>query len=411
VGQNNILVGIDVGSTKVIACVGKVEEGNIDIIGIGKSANQGIRKGVIIDLEETVSSISAALEEAERMSGLPLQDAVIGISGPHIESETTKGVVAVARSDGEIGDQDMDRAVEAARVIPNRPNREVLHIIPQSFIIDGQDEIKDPRGMSGIRLEVNSLIISSSTNAIKGLARAIDQSGLHTVDIVFSPLATSKLLLSKRQMDIGAILVDIGASATSYAVYEEGDLISSGVIPIGSSHITNDLAIGLRTTLDIADAIKLKYGYAIPDKIPEKEELSLNKFDKNEEGSVSLRYISEIIEARLNEIFLIVKNNLSQIGRDGMLPAGIVLTGGGAKTEGIVELAKSTMCLPAQVGKPVMEISGLVDKIEDPIYSTSIGLMMWGKDKMGGGNSFDFDMPGLNGIIGKVRSMFKSFLP
>lgn len=410
-GQNNILVGIDVGSTKVIACVGKVEEGNIDIIGIGKSANQGIRKGVIIDLEETVSSISAALEEAERMSGLPLQDAVIGISGPHIESETTKGVVAVARSDGEIGDQDMDRAVEAARVIPNRPNREVLHIIPQSFIIDGQDEIKDPRGMSGIRLEVNSLIISSSTNAIKGLARAIDQSGLHTVDIVFSPLATSKLLLSKRQMDIGAILVDIGASATSYAVYEEGDLISSGVIPIGSSHITNDLAIGLRTTLDIADAIKLKYGYAIPDKIPEKEELSLNKFDKNEEGSVSLRYISEIIEARLNEIFLIVKNNLSQIGRDGMLPAGIVLTGGGAKTEGIVELAKSTMCLPAQVGKPVMEISGLVDKIEDPIYSTSIGLMMWGKDKMGGGNSFDFDMPGLNGIIGKVRSMFKSFLP
>lgn len=409
--QSNISVGIDVGSTKVITCVGKFEDGKIDIIGMGKSNNCGIRKGVIVDIEETVSAISASLEEAERMAGVPLQAAIVGITGPHIEAEETRGVIAVSRGDGEITPEDATRAIEAAKINPNKPNREVLHVIPQGFIIDGQEEIKDPTGMTGIRLEVISSVISSSTNAVKSLGRAIDQSGLHVLDLVFSPIATSKVLLSKRQMDIGVILVDIGASSTSYAVFEEGNMINCGVIPIGSTHITNDIAIGLRTNIEIADAIKLKYGYAIPDKIGEKEEISLNKMDKNEEGVASVKYVAEIIEARLNEIFLMIKDALREIGRDGTLPAGIVLTGGGARTEGIVELAKNTMCLPAQVGKPVIEISGLVDKIDDPVYATSIGLMLWGKDKIGGGSSFDFDVPGLTGIIGKVRNVFKSFLP
>lgn len=409
--QNNISVGIDVGSTKVISCVGKFENGTIDIIGIGKSSNCGVRKGVIVDVEETVSAISASLEEAERMAGIPLQSAVVGISGPHIESEESRGVIAVSRGDGEITGQDTARAIEAARVTPNKPNREVLHVIPQTFIIDGQEEIKDPSGMTGIRLEVKASVITSSTNAVKSLGRAIDQSGLQMEEIVFSPIATSKILLSKRQMDIGVILVDIGASTTSYAVFEEGDLLYCGVIPVGGTHITNDIAIGLRTNIEIADAIKLKYGFAIPDKVGEKEEITLSKLDKNEEGVASVKYVSEIIEARLNEVFLMIKDNLREIGRDGTLPAGIVLTGGVSKTDGIVELAKSTMCLPAQVGKPILEISGLVDKLDDPVYSTSIGLMHWGKDKTGGGASFDFDVSSLNGIVNKVRSVFKNFLP
>lgn len=410
--QNNISVGIDVGSTKVITCVGKFDNGTINIIGMGKSSNCGIRKGVIVDIEETVSAISASLEEAERMAGIPLQSAVVGITGPHIESGEVSGVIAVSRSDGEITAEDASRAIEAAKINPNKPNREVLHVIPQSFIIDGQEEIKDPTGMSGIRLEVKASVISSSTNAVKSLGRAIDQSGLHITDLVFSPIATSRVLLSKRQMDIGVILVDIGASSTSYSVFEEGDLISCGVIPIGSTHITNDIAIGLRTNIEIADAIKLKYGYAISDKVGEKEEINLNKMDKNEEGTASIKYVAEIIEARLNEIFLMIKDSLRNIGRDGTLPAGIVLTGGGARTEGIIELAKNTMCLPAQIGKPILEISGLVDKLDDPVYATGIGLMLWGKDKIGGGgSSFDFDVPGLTGIVSKVRSVFKSFLP
>lgn len=409
--QNNISVGIDVGSTKIITCVGKFENGTTDIIGIGKSINQGIRKGVIVDIEETVSAISSSLGEAERMAGFQIESAIIGISGAHIEAEESKGVIAVSRPDGEITDEDAKRAIEAARAIPNKPNREVLHVMPRTFIIDGQESIKDPTGMNGIRLEVDANIISTSTNAIKSLSRAIDQAGLHVEEVVFSPLATTRVLLSKRQMDIGVILIDLGASTTSFAVYEEGDLIHCGVIPIGSTHITNDIAIGLRTNIDIAEVIKTKYGYAIPDKVAEKEEIELNKIDKNEQGTANIKYVSEIIEARLNEIFLMIKDELREINRDGTLPAGIVLTGGGTKIDGVVELAKATMCLPAQVGKPIMEISGLVDKLDDPVYSTSIGLMLWGKDKTGGGNSFDFDVKSFNGLLGKVRSAFKNFLP
>ncbi|MCL5019196.1 MAG: cell division protein FtsA [Patescibacteria group bacterium] len=409
--QNNISVGIDVGSTKIITCVGKFENGSVDIIGLGKSSNQGVRKGVIVDIEETVSAISSSLEEAERMSGIPIQSAIVGISGPHIEAEESKGVIAVSRTDGEITDEDAKRAIDAAKAIPNKPNREVLHVIPKTFLIDGQEAIKDPTGMTGIRLEVDANIISTSTNALKSLTRSIDQAGLHIEEIVFSPIATTKVLLSKRQMDIGVILIDLGASTTSFAVYEEGDLLHCGVVPIGSTHITNDIAIGLRTNIDIAEMIKIKYGYAIPDKVAEKDEINLSKLDKNEEGVANAKYVSEIIEARLNEIFLMIKNDLSKIGRDGTLPAGVVLTGGGTKIDGIVELAKATMCLPAQIGKPIMEISGLVDKTDDPVYSTSIGLMLWGKDKTGGGNSFDFDVKNWNGILGKVRSAFKNFLP
>lgn len=409
--QNNISVGIDVGSTKVITCIGKFDNGIIDIIGLGKSTNCGIRKGVIVDIEETVSAITASLEEAERMSGVALQNAIVGISGSHIESSETKGVIAVARSDGEISEQDMTRAIDSVRITPNKPNREVLHVIPKNFIIDGQEYIKDPTGMTGIRLEVNAQVISSSTNAIKSLTRAVNQAGLNIQEIVFSPLAISKVLLSKRQIDIGVLLIDIGASTTSYAIYEEGDLLFCGVIPLGSTHITNDIAIGLRTNIEIADTIKLKYGYAIPDKVSEKEEINLSKLDKNETAVASVRYVSEIIEARINEILCMIKDDLRKIDRDGTLPAGIVLTGGGSKIDGIIELTKSTMCLPAQVGKPIVEISGLVDKLDDPVYSTSIGLMLWGKDKIGGGNSFDFDVNGINGIVGKVKSIFKNFLP
>lgn len=409
--QSNISVGIDVGSTKVVTCVGKFENGVTDIIGIGKSENLGIRKGVIVDIEETVSAISASLEEAERMSGLPIQNAVVGISGPHIEAEETKGVVAVSRTDGEISETDMQRALESARISPNKPNREILHVIPTTYVIDGQDEIKDPTGMTGIRLEVVANVISTSTNALKSLGRALDQAGVGISDMVFSPLATARVLLSKRQMDIGVILIDIGTSNTSFAIFEEGDLLHCGVVPIGSSHITNDIAIGLRTNIELAEVIKLKYGFAVPDKVAEKDEISLNKLDKNEEGVANIKYVSEIIEARLNEVFLMIKDDLRDIERDGTLPAGIVLTGGGAKIDGIVELAKATMCLPAQVGRPIIEISGLVDKLDDPVYSTGIGLMLWGKDKTGGGPSLDFNGAGINGIVGKFKSVFKNFMP
>ena len=368
-----------------------------------------MRKGVIVDIEETVSAISAALEEAERMAGIALKNAVIGIDGSHIESTQSKGVIAVSRADGEISEQDVDRVIQAARAIPNRPNREILHAIPMKFIIDGQDEVKDPLGMSAIRLEVDTQIISTSTNAIKNLQRCVEQSGITPIEIIFSPIATSKVLLSKRQMEIGVLLIDIGASSTSYAVFEEGDLINCGVIPIGSAHITNDIAIGLRTSIEIAEALKLKHGFAIPDKVSEKEEVQLKSIDKREEGSASVKYISEIIEARLKEILLIIRQRLEEIGRDGTLPAGIILTGGGSKLEGIIELAKETLRLPAQIGAPLIEVNGLVDKLDDPVYATSVGLMLWGKDKST--PSFQLDTGSVSGVLEKAKQFLKQFMP
>ncbi len=409
--ETNISTGIDIGDTKVVTCVGKLEAGEIDIIGIGKNQNNGIRKGTIVNVEETVSAISASLEEAERMAGVPIESAVVGITGPSIECEQSKGVIAISRQDGEITPDDLTRVIDAAKAIPSRPNREILHVIPVSFVIDGTETVKDPVGMTGIRLEVVANIISASSNAVKSLTRSVQQAGVNITDLVFSPLSTSKVLLSSRQMDIGVMLVDIGASTSSYAVFEEGELITCGVIPVGSTHITNDIAIGLRINIDLAETIKLKYGYALPDKIDEKEEIDLAKLDKNEDEKVNLKYIAEIIEARLNEIFMLISDNLTRVNCNTSLPGGVIITGGGSKIEGIVELTKNVMRLPAQIGKPVPEISGLIDKLSDPIYSTTIGLMIWGKDRQSGGSSINLDLPGLNNVVTRFKSVFKKILP
>lgn len=407
--RESISVGVDIGSTKIITCVGKFENGNIDIIGIGKSQNQGMRKGSIVDIEETVSAISASLEEAERMAGMPLNYATVGIDGAHIEATDSKGLIAVSRADGEITEEDIVRVVEAARAVPNKPNREILHVMPRNFIIDGQEGVKDPTGMNGIRLEVDACVISTSTNAIKNIQRCVEQSGLNINDIVFAPLAEAKILLSKRQMEIGVILIDIGAASTSYAIYEEGDLIHCGVVPIGSSHITNDIAIGIRTSIEVAEILKLKHGFALPEKVSEKEEVELKSIDKKEDGVASVRYISEIIEARLKEILLIIQDRLQMISRDGTLPAGVILTGGGAKLEGVIELTKETLRLPAQIGTPLQEVGGLIDKLDDPVYSTSIGLMLWGRDKSQS-NIFT-DNTAVSGALSKAKNFFKQFLP
>lgn len=412
--KKNIVVGLDVGTTKISTVVGQLTEGVVDIVGVGQSESSGLRKGEIVDIEETVSSISVSLEEAERMSGTPLQDAFVSIGGVKVSAQNSKGVIAVSRADGEISENDVSRVIEAARAIPNSPNREIIHVIPRTFTIDGQTDIKDPVGMSGIRLEVDALVVSTSTSSVKNLNKCVNQSGLQINEIIFAPLATAKFLLSKRQKEIGVILIDIGAATTNYAVYEEGEILTCGIIPIGSLHISNDIAIGLRINIETAEKIKIKYGSAYPEKINEKEEIDLSKIDKTEEGFVSLKYVAEIIEARINEIFQMIKDTLSEIGRDGMLPAGVILTGGGAKLEGIVDLTKENLHLPAQVGVALPELSGIVDKLADPVYATSIGLMTWGIDsdqhaKSSLGNIGN--LPAVSGFVDKAKNIFKQFMP
>lgn len=410
--QRNVVVGIDVGSTKIATTIGHMQENGIDIIGVGYAHSNGLRKGMVVDIEETVSSISASLEEAERMSGIPVNEAVVSIGGVHIQASSSKGVVAVSRQDGEISENDVLRVLDAARSVSVPPNREILHALPRSFAIDGQQGIKDPIGMSGIRLEVDTQVISGATAPIKNLSKCLAQAGVNIADMVFAPLAASRAVLSKRQREIGVCLVDIGGGTTSYAIFEEGDVLHAGVLPIGATHITNDIAIGLRTSIDTAEVIKIKHGSALPDKVNPDTELDLSKIDKNEEGKANLKYVAEIIEARLNEILLMVRDELRKVGREGMLPAGIVLTGGGAKQEGIIELAKNTLKLPAQVGTLSHDVSGMVDNISDPMYASSVGLMLWGLEA---GNAASSSKRGSSLKIGstldRAKNIFKNFLP
>lgn len=409
--QRNVVVGIDVGSTKIATVIGHQQENGIDIIGVGFAPSNGLRKGMVVDIEETVSSISASLEEAERMSGLPVTEAFVSIGGTDIQATSSKGIVAINRQDGEITDNDMLRVIEAARSVSVPPNREILHAIPRGYMVDGQESIKDPVGMTGIRLEVDTQVISAATAPIKNLTKCLNQAGVNVNEFVFTPLATSRAVLSKRQREIGVCLIDIGGGTTSFAIFEEGVMLHAGVIPVGATHITNDIAIGLRTSIDLAEVIKVHHGTANPDAVGSKE-LDLSKLDKNEEGKVALKYVSEIIDARLNEILIMIRDEMRKVGREGMLPAGVVFTGGGARQEGLVELAKHTLKLPAQVGKLAHEVSGMVDNISDPLYSASVGLMLWGLEA---GNDASQSKGG-NGIkIGsaftKAKSIFKNILP
>ena len=404
----NLVVGLDIGSTKVACCLGHHEEGMTEILGYGLAPCSGLRRGIVVDIEETVSAISACLEKAERMSGFLIDRAFVGVGGTHIESENSKGVIAVSRADGEITEDDAERVVEAARAVSLPPNREILHVIPKMFIIDGQEGIKDPVGMSGVRLEVDAHVIGVATGAIKNLTKCIFQSEITIDELVFGPLALAKLLISKKQKEIGVILIDLGAGTTSLAVFEEGDLIHSAVLPIGSAHITNDIAIGLRTSLEVAEKVKKEHGFCDSSQIAEKETIDLSKIEKNEEGEFSKKYVAEIIEARISELFSMVKDELRKIERDGMLPAGAVLTGGGSRLKGLVDAAKNSLKLPVQIGLPTLQLSGMVDKIDDPVYAQAVGLVLWGVEER---SRKGFVKISVSGLPRKIKDFFKQFIP
>jgi len=411
--KKDIFCGLDVGTNKIAVVVGqKNESDNPEVIGVGKVENQGMRRGIIVDIEETISAISAALEQAERMAGLSIEQAYVGLGGAHIESSNSKGVIAVSRADGEISDEDMARVIEAARAVSIPTNREIIHVIPRSYIVDGQEGIKDPIGMTGIRLEVEAHVISGSTPAIKNLSRCIYQAGLDIEEYVFPSLASATYLLTKQQKDIGVILIDIGFATTTVAVFEEGDILHSKILPIGGSHITNDIAIGLRTSIETAEKIKIKHGDANPKNFNENNKLDLSKLDPNEDQEISLKYVSEIIEARLLEIFSLVQDELKKIDRQGTMPAGVILTGGGSKLKNITEIAKEILKIPVKVGKPATELTGLVEKLNDPVYSVSTGLMLWG---FGTQNSQNLKNPPsknkINQTTSKIKGWFKHFIP
>ena len=358
------------------------------------------------------------MKNAERTSGIPISRAIVSIGGSHIKYQESQGVVAIGKADGEITADDIMRSLTAAETISLPSNTEILHVIPRSFTVDEQKDIKDPLGMNGIRLEVSAMLVLGSTPVIKNLSKCVYQAGVEVDDLVFSALAAAKAALAKRQKELGVILIDIGGGTTSFAVYEEGDLVQVGVVPIGGGHITNDIAIGLRTSIDVAEKVKMNYGSALPDEIGKKDQINLAEIDQNEEGEVSRHHVAEIIEARLEEIFTLIDKELRKTSRSGMLPAGAVLVGGGAKLPGVIDLAKKILRLPAQTGFP-LELGGIVDKVDEPGFVTAVGLALWGAEEatLNSPGSLRMKLPAIDGLprightVDKMKGWLKKFLP
>lgn len=405
--KEEIFVGLDIGSFKITTVVGKTdEEGELNIIGVGTSFNTGVRKGIVNEIEETVSGISESMETAERMAGVQLDSATINLNGGHISSFNSKGVVAVGKANQEVTFEDTVRVDEAAQAVQIPTNKEILHVIPRIYSVDGQEGVKDPVGMTGIRLEGEVQIVTVSEPAAKNLKKCVSQAGIQAEDIIASPLAASKAVVTKREKELGCVVIDIGASTTGLIVYEDEKPLYVSVLPVGSAHITNDIAIGLRTSIDVAEKVKLKYGTSLSKTVPEREKIDLSEIDMNEEGIIPRKHVAEIIEARLNEIFTLIKNELRRINRDGQLPAGAVLTGGGAKLEDIDQVAKNVLKLPCVIGKP-HNLKGMVDKVYDPRFSTAVGLMLYQLEEaehIGGSRQVGI-------AFSKIKRVFKTFMP
>lgn len=406
--RDKIIVGLDIGTQSIKTVIAKKRNDNerIQIIGVGNAPTFGVRKGIVVNIEEAVNSIKASVAEAERLSGVEVVAVNVNLDGSHISSKMSKGVVAVSRADQEISAEDIKRVIGAAEAVSLPQNKEILHVIPREFIIDGESGIKDPLGMRGVRLELNALIVECSTPVLKNIERCIDAAGFDLNRVVLSPLAAAHSTLTKRQKELGVLVLDIGSATTGLAVYEDGDIIHTQILPIGSAHITNDIAIGLRTNIDVAEKIKIDYGVCLPEEVSKKEVIDLAKLGHQEPGHAMKKEIAEIIEARLEEIFDLVNKELKKIGKQNLLPAGVVLLGGGAKLPGIIELSKKILKLPAQVGFP-QDVDGLVDHIEDPAYATAVGLVKW-----------DMDIPGpipaggsLRSPFGWLKRAFKNLMP
>lgn len=414
--KETIITGLDLGSTTVRIIVGQAfsdgTETKLQILGAAEHASEGVHRGSITSIDDAAASISACLQKAERIAGLPVENAWVGIAGIHIVSQTTRGVVAVGKINGEISKSDVERALEAARTIAVPPNHEILHVIPRSSIIDGQISTKDPIGMTGSRLEVDALVVQGFSSEIRNFTKCVYRSGLEIDDIVFSILASAEAVLSNKLKELGVVLINIGGSTTSMIVYEEGEVLHTAVLPMGSDHITSDIAIGLRISIDSAEKIKLEYG-AFNTKEVSKKDIQLEELDVNEQGTVSLKYVNQIVEARVEEIFDKIEHELKKIGRNGILPGGVFLTGGGSKLSGMVDIAKKRLKLPVAYAS-VKNIVNVIDRVYDQTFIPCLGIALWGlmsqqhkTHKLSGFIPIEraFD------VRNRVKKLFKSLLP
>lgn len=393
---------LDIGTSAVRIVVAKQKpEGKLQILGVGQSAcNNGLRRGIVVDIEETIQAIISAKEAAERAAGMPIESAYVSLEGNHILAHPSKGTVAISRADGEVSEEDVKRAIEAAQAISLPLNRQLLDIIPRTFSIDSQNNIKYPVGMNGVRLEVDALLLEAATPIMKNLTKCINQAGIDINKLIPAPLAASYAVLAKRQKELGVALIDIGAGTTGLIIFEEGEVLHTVILPIGSSHVTNDIAIGLQTSIDVAEKVKLDYY--------KKDKIDLSKISEDEDGTVLKEKIKSIIEPRLAEIFSMINKEFRAINRQKLLPAGVVLVGGGARMPNIVEIAKKYLELPVQIGCP-SGLEGITDQVIDPSFAVAVGLIAYG---LGDDSAVQKNyLPLINSAGNKIKNWLRAFLP
>ncbi len=403
------LVGLDIGTTKVCVIVAEQdEEGEVHISGMGTSPSVGVRKGVVVDLDTTTHAIEESVDKAERMAGVKIAGAVVGVSGEHVASQNSRGVIAVSRTDHEISEPDVSRVVEAARMaaIP-ASDREIIHLLPRDFVIDGQDGVKNPAGMYGTRLEVEAHIVTGASTLLANLLKCVQRAGLEIEDLILEPLASGDAVLTPAERDLGVAIVDIGGGTCSIGIFTGGGLCHAAVLPVGGSHITNDVAVGLRTPIAEAEKLKVRHGCAASAMAAEGELIEVFHIGTREPRILPRRVLGEIIEPRLTEILSMIKAQIKRSGYAHLMPAGVVLTGGTSLLRGIGEVAGERLDLPARVGIP--DVSGsMADTVGSPIYATGVGLVLHTSHKNGMGRMVR-NGDGGGSMFGRMRQWLREF--
>ncbi|MBT4484998.1 MAG: cell division protein FtsA [Candidatus Latescibacteria bacterium] len=410
--KKDFRVGLDIGTTKVAAVVAQMDDNEVPtIIGVGTSPCEGLRRGVVVDLEKTVEAINVAVTDAERMADVEIREAYVGIAGDHIKSLNSRGVIAVSRADHTITQKDIDRVIDAARAIRLPDERQILHVIPQEYIVDNQDGIKNPLDISGVRLEAEVHIVTSTITSMQNVVKCVNRAGIEVEEFVLEPLASSLSILTPDEKEIGCALLDIGGGTTDLAVFHEEAIRFSSIIGFGGKNVTTDIAIGLRTPVEHAESIKVEHGCTLRSMIPKDKTIEVPSAGDREPRNMSLEILGTIIEPRMEEIFTLAKQEIEKNNFTKLLGAGVVLTGGASLLQGSAELAEQIFDMPVKVGYP-RGLKGLTDIIENPSYATVLGLILY-KDKASGGTE-KFTRRGASGFWGIVgnnfRKWFKDFI-
>jgi len=405
--EKKLIVGLDIGTSKVVAIVGEIgAEGKTDIIGIGSHPSTGLKKGVVVNIESTVQSIQRAVEEAELMAGCQIHSVFAGIAGSHIRSLNSHGIVAIR--DSEVNASDVDRVIDAAKAVAIPADQRILHILPQEFIIDNQEGIREPVGMSGVRLEAKVHMVTGAVSAAQNIVKCIQRCGLEVDDIILEQLASSYSVLTDDEKELGVCIVDIGGGTTDIAVFTEGAIRHTAVIPIAGDQVTNDIAVALRTPTQHAEDIKIKYACALRQLTSLEDTIEVPGVGDRSSRKMSRQTLAEVVEPRYEELFTLVQAELRRSGFEEIIPAGIVLTGGSSKMEGLIELAEEVFHMPVRLGVP-QGVHGLVDVVRNPIHATGVGLLLYGKQQNITRNVFDDQENGFGRLLKRMKQWFSGF--